>query len=350
MVSSSGFAAPAFVPALVKTRVWGFGLNSSPSDSGWAAVSSTSRWGYLPGYDRIASDRLDQRYFSSALGGRFLSSDPYEASGGAGDPGSWNRYPYVGGDPVNHNDKDGLAKCRVAGASDGFARINCVSDDGTVSDWQWMVAPNPPPLPLDESGPWASAVTDFAAATWGAGLDRMAEGRNRTTQTYRAASRGAIGGLAPQCQALFSLTTILDSSGTQNSVLSLLSEVVDSVSFYNINGAEADLTYNQASGIDVTGNPTVGSAIGSYDAVTLAMVPDGGVPLYLRHIVLGNGFLNAAAAAQNALLVHELLHVVLGSHERIFQLFNVTSAFVSANGGDPSVALTNFIQGGCPRP
>jgi hypothetical protein len=31
------------------------------------------------------------------------------SSGGAGEPGSWNRYPYVGGDPVNWKDSSGLS-------------------------------------------------------------------------------------------------------------------------------------------------------------------------------------------------------------------------------------------------
>ena len=51
--------------------------------------------------------QLDQRYFTG-LSGRFLSSDPYEASGGASNPGSWGRYAYVGGDPVNRTDQTGL--------------------------------------------------------------------------------------------------------------------------------------------------------------------------------------------------------------------------------------------------
>ncbi len=42
--------------------------------------------------------------------GRFTAADPYEASAGAGDPGSWNRYAYVQGDPVNYNDPAGLLK------------------------------------------------------------------------------------------------------------------------------------------------------------------------------------------------------------------------------------------------
>jgi RHS repeat-associated protein len=52
-------------------------------------------------------DYADQRYYSSTYG-RFLTSDPYRASGGPSDPGSWNRYAYVQGDPVNLTDPAGL--------------------------------------------------------------------------------------------------------------------------------------------------------------------------------------------------------------------------------------------------
>jgi hypothetical protein len=45
-----------------------------------------------------------------------LTSDPYEASGGAGEPGSWGRGVYVGGDSVNFLDRTGLASC-PAGSS-----------------------------------------------------------------------------------------------------------------------------------------------------------------------------------------------------------------------------------------
>ena len=37
-----------------------------------------------------------------------MTSDPYLASGGASDPSSWNRFAYVGGDPVNKFDPEGL--------------------------------------------------------------------------------------------------------------------------------------------------------------------------------------------------------------------------------------------------
>jgi RHS repeat-associated protein len=50
-------------------------------------------------------DYADQRYYASAYG-RFNTVDPAAAM--PKDPGTWNRYTYVGGDPVNRSDPSGL--------------------------------------------------------------------------------------------------------------------------------------------------------------------------------------------------------------------------------------------------
>jgi len=60
-------------------------------------------------------DYADQRYYSSVIG-RFMTADP-SAPGDPADPGSWNFYAYVQGDPTNFNDPDGLQAC---GALLGF--------------------------------------------------------------------------------------------------------------------------------------------------------------------------------------------------------------------------------------
>ncbi len=57
--------------------------------------------------DATGLDYADQRYYASNWG-RFNTADPYRASGGGGDPGSWNRYAYVLNDPVNYLDPNGL--------------------------------------------------------------------------------------------------------------------------------------------------------------------------------------------------------------------------------------------------
>jgi RHS repeat-associated protein len=51
-------------------------------------------------------DYADQRYYANNFG-RFMSPDRYVASGGASDPGSWNRYSYTRSDPVNRVDPMG---------------------------------------------------------------------------------------------------------------------------------------------------------------------------------------------------------------------------------------------------
>ena len=61
-------------------------------------------------YQRDQSTNLDyamNRYYAWQHG-RFLTPDPYKASAGLTDPGSWNRYVYVLGDPVNWLDPRGL--------------------------------------------------------------------------------------------------------------------------------------------------------------------------------------------------------------------------------------------------
>jgi RHS repeat-associated protein len=61
-------------------------------------------------YLRDSATGLDyamNRYYSSGSG-RFMSPDPYRASGGPAVPQSWNRYAYVENDPINYGDPAGL--------------------------------------------------------------------------------------------------------------------------------------------------------------------------------------------------------------------------------------------------
>ena len=69
-------------------------------------------------------DYANNRYYSNAYG-RFMTPDPYQASGGPSDPQSWNRYAYTRGDPVNRFDPGGLDDC-PAGSAPG------PNGDGTV--------------------------------------------------------------------------------------------------------------------------------------------------------------------------------------------------------------------------
>ena len=70
-------------------------------------------------YFRDSETGLDyaQNRYESPGDGRFLTPDPYQASGGVEDPGSWNRYAYVGGDPINYFDPSGEKRVWVPGVN-----------------------------------------------------------------------------------------------------------------------------------------------------------------------------------------------------------------------------------------
>ncbi len=92
-------------------------------------------------------DYADQRYHQPGMG-RFTSSDPSTTSVRLSDPGSWNRYAYVGGDPVNRTDPSGL--CSTDGYGDYY------DDDYSGST-------------LIVSGPCALLGNPDALAIWGDG-------------------------------------------------------------------------------------------------------------------------------------------------------------------------------------
>jgi RHS repeat-associated protein len=61
-------------------------------------------------YFRDSETGLDyavNRYEQPGMG-RFMTPDPYGGSASSNNPGSWNRYAYAGGDPINNLDPDGL--------------------------------------------------------------------------------------------------------------------------------------------------------------------------------------------------------------------------------------------------
>jgi RHS repeat-associated protein len=78
-------------------------------------------------------DYADQRYYAASYG-RFVSPDPYQASGGPSDPGSWNRYTYTRGDPINRFDPSGLE-------DEGPPAMQCVVDglefEGGFCEFYW---------------------------------------------------------------------------------------------------------------------------------------------------------------------------------------------------------------------
>jgi RHS repeat-associated protein len=112
-----------------KTRVWGLPLENANGIGRSRPASSTLHWGWSPSYDGTASGELDQRYYSPGMG-RFMTPDPMKG-GKAARPGSWNKYLYVHGDPVNFRDPAGLNEASPDdGCGDEEEDLPCFSVTG----------------------------------------------------------------------------------------------------------------------------------------------------------------------------------------------------------------------------
>jgi len=97
-------------------------------------------------------DYADQRYYASAYG-RFNTPDRLTRGAMAGDPGSWDRYSYVGGDPVNRRDPRGT--CWV---SDNGNQV----EDATVTDQDAMAGYGYHHVDASCGGSSSVTVTDSA--------------------------------------------------------------------------------------------------------------------------------------------------------------------------------------------
>jgi len=134
---SGGAAFP-----LVETRVWGLPLENANGIGALWPASSTLHWGWSPFYAGTASDSLDQRYYSSGTG-RFMSPEPLGLNAAKlQNPGSWNRYAYAYGDPINLVDPTGRTPC-----GDLFfkGQVDACYDPCDPATWEngFMPAPDP---------------------------------------------------------------------------------------------------------------------------------------------------------------------------------------------------------------
>jgi RHS repeat-associated protein len=83
----------------------------------------------------LGLDYADQRYYNPWYG-RFNTPDPGGVkTANAADPGSWNRYAYTRGDPINNFDPTGTDPC----SADGFLDAGCY--DPCANDFDPSVDP-----------------------------------------------------------------------------------------------------------------------------------------------------------------------------------------------------------------
>ena len=169
--------------------------------------------------DSTALDYAQQRYYQPASG-RFLTTDPLQASAKVDQPESWNRYPYAASDPINGFDPSGLSTatactlyamffhCTATTIGGGFVQTGQSSNmqlstaiTGARSDAAASVAQ-----------PYAPARPDNGVSSYGSALVFLLH----TKPTLEAAAATLALGLSDDCWNF--ITTSLQKNPTNNLV------------------------------------------------------------------------------------------------------------------------------------
>jgi RHS repeat-associated protein len=261
-----------------------------------------------------ALDYADQRYYARTIG-RFLTPDPYIASGGPEDPQGWNQYAYVGGDPVNYVDPPGLFRSSAEGGGPQTVcgpfsgNSLCRFTTGFAISTTFSPGPHDPPFP----GGW------------------LVE-HNRYTAKYRTQTFEAIYGLADGCKWAFAEAGI---SLNELAASSMRITFWDATKDYEGKLTQHEIVNNN----DLT-------PLGEQPSNWYAYVIPNAAGKPTNHVVLKEGFFNANPLRQGNILVHEALHVYKGmrDYELATQVFHLQTTVQAASGD-----LQGWLDAGCPR-
>ena len=288
------------------------------------------------GYTKF--DYADQRYYASAYG-RFNTADPAMSSGSPIDPGSLNRYSYVGGDPVNNNDpreayvRTGFQRQLVGQPRNGRRKLHSrilgtervhnirlgwrmFAPAGTYYNDQWFMLPPAPDslLPRAENTGGCGAPGDDAPPPGGS-------------------SGGGGGGTGIPGP---SITSASQAKGLLSTALSL---------WKNCDKVLGQGAVNYAGQLTFADGGSPGNGRLAQSEVTNG-IPNGNVTLFVNFY--GNPAQGAyrSATEEAETLVHELIHSffkLTGDHQNIIDKFHIPLA----NGQDKSTAIDNWIGRDC---
>jgi RHS repeat-associated protein len=235
-------------------------------------------------------DYADQRFYASSYG-RFNTADPYRASAGASEPGSWNRYAYVGGDPVNHTDRHGLQ------IDDGEPGQFCWDSDGgeSIGSYTTCFGNND-----TRKGVQSSPFDHARAALIHAGGMLLAR------QSISAKCQGAMEALKVDFDILAVSASTVDIQNGMKDGGSIAGAYGDPSL-----GASAQRYYDSQFGDYLKARGLEHLTIGDYfkaSGTTAAWTPVGGLTVYVN-----TGLLNTSSMSQNqGLMLHEMLHQTYG--------------------------------------
>jgi RHS repeat-associated protein len=184
-------------------------------------------------------DDAQQRWYGSKWG-RFASADPSEGSGGAGAPGSWNRYSYVQGDPINFGDPDGLTACGDLPVDTGGTvrdQVNASTGQGHFIDLVWHEGGFLNAAGGDV-GAWTAEFELTAQAIWDRTL--LVQGKLQVTGANGVVYGGGTVGWLGYGAYGSTLNQVLINAAALTGVLNSSGQLVD-----NANALKADLNQDQ---------------------------------------------------------------------------------------------------------
>ena len=128
---------------------------------------------------------MDQRYYNS-IGGRFLTPDPGGIrTADPKNPGSWNRYAYAYGDPVNYYDPSGEFACNPDFCDNA-------PTDPALGPRPVIPPPPKPPVPPDFQDEWDNLSYDcqkgLTTAMPGSSIPAMILAVNRAVMQWNLLS------------------------------------------------------------------------------------------------------------------------------------------------------------------
>jgi RHS repeat-associated protein len=283
--------------------------------------------------DSPGLDYAGQRYYGNAMG-RFLTPDPYMASnGGPGDvadPGSWNRYTYAGGDPVNYYDPEGEMTLCPRGTHPIFNSpfsATCVGGPTTGN--------LPPGGPSRKKAPIRQPPADPGGG--GGGLPQVTA-LSGVPKLLRAAIydlNGNCANVLPNQQTLLADATDLqfvdaraNASGNQT-----VAQIAPALSPYNPPG-------------------TLQTMLGGANALILFGPPNGSASSISNTVILGQQFFldpptgvnSNYSVGQGTVLLHELLHYAVQMGDDLFVSdYGITQGQFESS----SSAINRWLQNDC---
>jgi RHS repeat-associated protein len=279
-------------------------------------------------------DYADQRYYQSQYG-RFMTADPYKASAGAASPGSWNRYAYVEGDPVNFHDQRGLDRLSVEFFLGG--QLMCQSYTDVEGRQRVMHCAVMPPssrlLPPDLREGKTDEERDMS---W-------VRGHERENERLTARLLNRLATLPGDCTNAFQAAGI-SVAGLTNSAAG--------ITFWNTTRrGEGGLLIGDVAGpnaVNASRPLFTQGMTGSGPAVaSVIQAWQGNDAIATNQVVLHAAFYRQSDTQQDWTLVHEALHVhgaTIGIHGD-----NSLARALGLSEGNSSNAIQTFLEGNCKR-